>query len=66
MIRNVNDTIKHVYLVENKNVQFVASILKDKLPEKLKKEDFYVVELSPTDKLFRIEEVMRKNVSLTL
>lgn len=46
--------------VEEKNVQFVASILKDKLPEQLKREEFYVVELSQDDKLLRIEEITSK------
>lgn len=46
--------------VLDKNVQFVASILKDKLPEKLKKEEFYVIELSQDDKLLRIEEITSK------
>lgn len=38
------------------NIQFVASILKDKLPAEINKEDFFVVKLSQDDKLFRIEE----------
>lgn len=46
--------------VLDKNVQFVASILKDKLPDKLKKEEFYVIELSQDDKLLRIEEITSK------
>lgn len=36
-------------------VQFVASILRDKLPIGLNKEEYVVVKLSQTDKLFRIE-----------
>lgn len=56
-----NQLVNVMNFVENKNVQFVASILKDKLPEKLKKEEFYIVELSPSDKLFRIEEIMGEN-----
>ena len=47
--------------IADKNVQFVASILKDKLPEQLKKEEFYVIELSQDNKLLKIEEVMDKN-----
>ena len=35
------------------NLQFVASILYDKLPEELKDEKYFVVKLSPDDKLFR-------------
>lgn len=44
-------------LVERKSeqVQFVASILRDKLPSKLNDEKFFVVKLSQADKLFRIE-----------
>ena len=41
----------------NRNsIQFVASILKDKLPVEINKEEFFVVKLSQDDKLFRIEE----------
>lgn len=44
-------------LVERKSnhVQFVASILRDKLPPELNKEEYFVVKLSQDDKLFRIE-----------
>lgn len=44
-------------LVERRSeqVQFVASILRDKLPPGLNNEKFFVVKLSQTDKLFRIE-----------
>lgn len=35
------------------NMQFVASILKDKLPESLNDEKYFVVKLRPEDKLFR-------------
>ena len=44
-------------LVERRSeqVQFVASILRDKLPAGLNNEEFFVVKLSQTDKLFRIE-----------
>jgi len=38
------------------DIQFVASILKDKLPEEINKEEYFVVKLSQTDKLFRIKE----------
>ncbi len=37
------------------NIQFVASILKDKLPEELNHEEFFILKLSQDDKLFRIE-----------
>jgi hypothetical protein len=42
--------------ISDKNIQLVASILKDKLPDELKNEKYYVVKLSQEDKLFRIEE----------
>lgn len=42
-------------LVGEKNIQFVASILKDKLPEKLNSHNYIIVELSCDNKLFRIE-----------
>lgn len=35
------------------NLQFVASILKDKLPEELNDEKYFVVKLSQNDKLFK-------------
>jgi uncharacterized protein YydD (DUF2326 family) len=51
-----NQLIKIADLVEKEaNVQFVASILKDKLPAALNKEKYFVVRLSQSDKLFRIE-----------
>lgn len=37
------------------HVQFVASILRDKLPQALNKDKYIVLKLSPSDKLFRIE-----------
>ncbi|MDW7732206.1 MAG: DUF2326 domain-containing protein [Methanolobus sp.] len=50
-----NQLIKIADCVNHSNVQFVASILKDKLPEELNKEEYFIVELSEDDKLFRIE-----------
>ena len=41
-------------IANRENIQFVASILKDQLPEQLQKEEFYVVELSESKKLFLI------------
>jgi uncharacterized protein YydD (DUF2326 family) len=49
-----NQLLKIAQLVNNKGIQFVASILKDKLPEELNREEYFVVKLSQTDKLFRI------------
>lgn len=50
-----NQLLKIAQLANDKGIQFVVSILKDKLPEELNREDYVVVKLSPTDKLFRIE-----------
>ena len=52
-----NQLVNVMDYVSDKNVQFVASILKDKLPDKLRKEEFYVIELSHDNKLLRIEEI---------
>ena len=46
--------LKLAEIANRENVQFVASMLKDKLPDQMKKNEYYVVELSETDKLFRI------------
>ncbi|MFZ3385457.1 MAG: DUF2326 domain-containing protein [Candidatus Methanoperedens sp.] len=50
-----NQLVKIADLVIRNNIQFVASILKDKLPEELNHEDYFVIKLSQNDKLFRIE-----------
>lgn len=50
-----NQLIKIARLVNARGIQFVASILQDKLPEELKDERFVVLRLSQSDKLFRIE-----------
>ena len=50
-----NQLVRIAELVNKNGIQFVASILKDKLPEELNNEDYFVVKLSPNDKLFRIE-----------
>lgn len=50
-----NQLVKIAELVNKHNIQFVASILKDKLPEELNKEKYFVIKLSQKDKLFRIE-----------
>jgi hypothetical protein len=50
-----NQLVKIAQLVANNNIQFVASILKDKLPDELNKEEYFVIRLSQQDKLFRIE-----------
>ena len=46
--------IKLAEIANRENVQFVASMLKDKLPEQMRRDEYYVVELSESDKLFRI------------
>jgi len=50
-----NQLLKIAQLVNARGIQFVASILQDKLPDELKDEHFIVLRLSPADKLFRIE-----------
>ncbi len=48
--------VKISEFVSRNNIQFVISILRDKLPEELNKEHYFVVRLSQTSKLFKIEE----------
>jgi uncharacterized protein YydD (DUF2326 family) len=50
-----NQLVKIAGFVNKNNIQFVASILKDKLPEELNDEKYFVVKLSQSDKLFRVE-----------
>lgn len=52
-----NQLIKIAEVVNKNDIQFVASILKDKLPAELNKEQYFVVKLSQDDKLFRIEDL---------
>lgn len=52
-----NQLIRIANLVNTKGIQFVTSILKDKLPEELNKDKYVIVKLSQEDKLFRIEGV---------
>ena len=51
-----NQLVKIAEFVNRNNIQFVASILKDKLPEEINKEEYFAVKLSQNDKLFRIKE----------
>ncbi|MDD3939158.1 MAG: DUF2326 domain-containing protein, partial [Patescibacteria group bacterium] len=51
-----NQLVKIAEFVNKNNIQFVASILKDKLPKELNNEDYFAVKLSQEDKLFRIEK----------
>ena len=48
--------VKIADLVNRNNIQFVASILKDKLPDKLNNEEYLILKLFEDDKLFRIEK----------
>lgn len=50
-----NQLVKIAQLVNENDIQFVASILSDKLPKELNKEEYFVIKLSEDDKLFRIE-----------
>lgn len=50
-----NQLMKIAKFVNAKGIQFVASILKDKLPVELNKDDYVALKLSQEDKLFRIE-----------
>jgi uncharacterized protein YydD (DUF2326 family) len=50
-----NQLIKIAEVVNKNDIQFVASILKDKLPAELNKEEYFIVKLSQDEKLFRIE-----------
>jgi uncharacterized protein YydD (DUF2326 family) len=56
--------IKIADVVNKNNIQFVASILKDKLPYELDKKEYFIVRLRQDDKLFRIENTShQQNVS---
>lgn len=50
-----NQILTIAQVVDRLGIQFVASILKDKLPEELNRRELFVVKLSQADKLFRIE-----------
>lgn len=51
-----NQLISIANIVQENNIQFVASILKDKLPVELNKSELFIVELSQEDKLFRLQD----------
>ena len=55
-----NQLVKIANLVNAEGIQFVASILKDKLPDDLNQESYFVLKLSQEDKLFRIEQDLWK------
>jgi len=50
-----NQLIKIADLVNKSNIQFIASILRDKLPDELNKQEYFILELSEDNKLFKIE-----------
>ena len=50
-----NQLLRIANFVNAKGIQFVASILKDKLPSELNKDEYVVLKLSQDEKLFRIE-----------
>lgn len=52
-----NQLLNIANLVHEKGIQFVASILHDKLPPELDDEKYFAVKLSQTDKFLRIESV---------
>jgi uncharacterized protein YydD (DUF2326 family) len=54
-----NQISKIAEIVNKNNIQFVASILKDKLPIELNKEEYFILKLSQNDKLFRIENIKK-------
>lgn len=56
-----NQLLKIAEVVNQQNIQFIASILEDKLPAELKDEKYNVIKLSQTDKLFRIEQFIDSN-----
>lgn len=52
-----NQLLNIANLVQEKGIQFVASILHDKLPPELDDEKYFAVKLSQADKVLRIESV---------
>jgi uncharacterized protein YydD (DUF2326 family) len=50
-----NQLVKISEFVNLNKIQFVASMLRDKLPAELNNTEYFVLELSQSDKLFRIE-----------
>ena len=50
-----NQLVKIAEFANKNNIQFIASILKDKLPSEIDREEFFIIKLSEKDKLFRIE-----------
>ena len=48
--------VKIAEFVNDSNIQFVASILKDKLPDELNDEKYFIITLSQSEKLFKVAE----------
>lgn len=48
--------VKIAEFVNDSNIQFVASILKDKLPAELNDEKYFIITLSQSEKLFKVVE----------
>lgn len=51
-----NQLVRVAEYIKDKNIQLIVSILKDKLPTELNKEEYFVIKLFQESKLFRIEE----------
>jgi len=49
-----NQLIAIANLIRERNIQFVTSILRDKLPEELNKDEYIIIKLAQSDKLFRM------------
>lgn len=56
-----NQLTKIANLVNSKKIQFIASILRDKLPPELNDKKYFAVSLSQEDKLLRIEKYNDSN-----
>lgn len=50
-----NQLIKVAEFLQDRDIQLVISILKDKLPNELNKDKYFIVRLSQNNKLFKIE-----------
>ncbi len=50
-----NQLIKVAEFLQDRDIQLVISILKDKLPNELNKDEYFIVKLSQNNKLFKIE-----------
>ena len=51
-----NQLLKIPEIIEQNNIQFVASILKDKIPPEWYSKDYFISKLSQNSKLFKIEQ----------